>query len=915
MMIKKQNSGGISLYSADASEKTNKGAGAFDDEAARSFYEDYPNVLDTIPAAVLGLSEDELTQRKIDRETQLALWKGATLTELRLAGGAAALTGINKTDDEENTAAQLLDDIEEEQTSTALNITPLTKLLTEELPACLSREIADDIAIRFCEGMGAKLKARKRLVKVLAMAPRMQLDLVPYLSRVAAIVSLPYRDITELLVSAIYGDFLRLCRRSKSSPNTLEARLKNVRFLAELLMFRVAPPRTAFSCLHRCLDDFTNHNVDVACALLEHAGGFLLRSPRTAERATRVFEIMLGMKKAPKPLGSREAALVDSAYYHCFPAKPDTNFAKKKPRSQLYQYLEYLLIRVLCEKPNASDNEDLVDNVIRALRQLPWYSSSAKKDTDSALQNEQEETELPEDEETIPLVVKHFLKLARHRADAAAIAADALSGLHKYHPIVSSRVVDAILEAIELALETPASRRPTSTNQRLVSMVRFYGELYNFSIVTTQQFFSTLQHILNHGHFVSEETRSMADALASYEDDAVVAKDAGELGAVTEEEEEDDDDEDTKDTKNEADDDEKKNESPYSNYSRRVKYAISEHATHDPRVPCAIDEPGDFLRVTLSCTMLRTAAPCIIAVSSARGPLELFVDELQRYFYTKPVAALGPRYAILDTIDDLERGAKAIEKRAAARTKKKNKDIGSNKPAFFVRNGWYEAHDAVEAGITANAAIKAVKARLKATKTGVLEGAQVEQDDEDVGQEEVEQDDDEDDEQIDEDDDDEEEDDDDEDEDDDNDDDEDEEEEDDDEDEEEEIDEDYEARIPPQQSPEDAEFDLAFNAMIADSMIKSRAAPTDTATKSADNMAVPAVAKRIATNADTPPPPGGFKFQVLRRGAKGRLEARELVVPEDSTLATQVQRNEEEQRREHSILKRNILMQARNLRD
>jgi len=984
---------GISVYVGDL---VKKGAGAYDDETERALYEDYPNVLDLLPGGVLGLSEADVDARKAARDESKALWQGATLADIRgkrsnLSSSSSSeptpppkddegkvvvddvvnnndddekndhhkeeeeasprLNGDKADDEEDEDEALPLkedDDEEEDEAETTLGGSRLTKLLREELPACFSRERADELALAFCDGLGTKAKARKRLAKYVVAVPRTALELLPHYARVTAVVSAAYGDVADLVVADLASEFRSLLRRK--SQHTLESRLKNIRFLAELVKFRVAPPKVIFGCLQTCLDDFGHHNVDVACALLEHAGGFLLRSPPTKDRAAKVVEAMMRLKKA-KPLNGRDAALVDSVYYRCFPV--DAKRKAPKPRSELYLYVQYLLVHTLA---NNAKGPDAVDAVVKELRKLPWddehrvdgarnkqlplhhgddhhqqddhqslgettslgehgtTGAFAKDDDDASAKKSSngfvaEEGPAPFDS-CLPLVVKLFLKLARIKADSAAVAADALSGLHKYRPRVSSRVVDAVLEEFDVfAIETAASARSTGANQRLVALARLFGELYNFSLVSTHQLLATLRRLLLKGHEITDEFRTLATTLASYDDAAVVSssKDDHHLGEIAEgEEDEDDDDEEASDpdhrnnnNNNDNDDDPaEEEEDPYAMPSRRARYALLPKATHDPRVPCAADEAGDFVRVTLCCTILRLTAACVVAVPAARGPLLHVVDELQRYFFSKPAAPLGPKYALLDTLEELERGAKAL-------AKKQKK--GPKGPFFRVRTSWYEAHDAVQAHETASHAVVDLRALAKnkhATQ------AQEQQEQEDAG---LDEDDDDDPDAEDEEDDDDEDDEDDEEEDDDEDEEEDDEEDEDDDDDEEEDDEDYAPRTE-YKSPEELEFEAAFAATVESSMASARSAQ-DASARAADKMVMPTT---IARRSVVPAPEeataaaGSLKFQVLKRGAKGRVETRDLFVPSDSTLASQVQRNEAAQRKEHDLLKARTLMQARN---
>lgn len=970
---------GISVYTG-ADKPQAERTGVFDDETSRAFYEDYPNVLDVLPPGLLGFSDAEVAVLQKEREDAKALWRGATLAELHkkdkkaIHGTSAAPTDPSKPTDSPHMDTPLVDDDEPrgDDAQTAASMTKeddlpqsiqgqITTLLTEELPVCYSRERADAIALKFCDGLAAKKGARKRLVKALFGVPRTAFELLPHYARVAAIVSAAYKDVGSSLVSGLWSEFRYWLRRR--SQHTLESRTRNIRFIAELLKFRVAPPSIAFSCLKTCLDDFSHHNVDVACLLFETAGGFLVRSAPTKERATKFLETMMRLKKA-KPLNGRDAALVDNAYYQCFP--PDAVVAMKKPRSRKYRFLEYLFVVKL-----AASDEATVEAVIKELRKLPWnvepchsadavdaaasttqravgnpraLSSQAANDrSDPAEEAEQPQQplDLALDEPTTPLVVKFVLKLARSKADASPTTADVLSGLHRYRPHVSGLVIDAILEEFELALETPASQRPVVSAQRLVAYARLFGELYNFSLVSTQHLLNTMRRIIRKGHEVTDAFRSFMAQCSAYDnrDLAPAVDDVIEEG----EEEEDDDDNNSaalppvKDADDK--DDQHRDEEDASKKmflappTRRAKFSLLEHATYDPRVPCSADEPRDFLRVTLTCVILRTCAPCVVAVAPARAPLCSFLDELQRYFYCKPVAPLGPRYALLDCIDELERGAKAL----AAREKKKKTGASRAKVgAFFpVRESWYEAHDATEAFETATAASAAAKLRSRSPLLGGsgdddpanAEGSggvvSREDDDEEVVEEDDDEDEDEDEDGDDDDEDDDEDDEEDEDDDDDEDDDEDRDDDDD--------DDDYNrGRESQLKSPEDLEFDRAFAAILNESIASSRATAGTVVTASADNMVMPSsIARRVvstkssdnlaaqaaaASTSTTSAPTPSFKFQVLRRGAKGRFEARELFVPSDSSLATQVQRNEEAQRREHDDLKANILRHASRMK-
>ena len=85
--------------------------------------------------------------------------------------------------------------------------------------------------------------------------------------------------------------------RFKKNAN-LESRLRTVRYLSELTKFRVSPPIVILRCLRRCLEDFTGHNIDVACCILESCGRYLFRTKHTHSRLEGLMETIMRIKKA-----------------------------------------------------------------------------------------------------------------------------------------------------------------------------------------------------------------------------------------------------------------------------------------------------------------------------------------------------------------------------------------------------------------------------------------------------------------------------------------------------------------------------------------------------------------------------------------------------------------------------------------
>jgi regulator of nonsense transcripts 2 len=64
----------------------------------------------------------------------------------------------------------------------------------------------------------------------------------------------------------------------------IEEKIKNIRYLGELAKFKVLSSLSTFHLIKVLLDDFSHHNVDILCTLLDTCGRFLFRNPETNVR-------------------------------------------------------------------------------------------------------------------------------------------------------------------------------------------------------------------------------------------------------------------------------------------------------------------------------------------------------------------------------------------------------------------------------------------------------------------------------------------------------------------------------------------------------------------------------------------------------------------------------------------------------
>ena len=95
-------------------------------------------------------------------------------------------------------------------------------------------------------------------------------------------------EVAENLSQYIKQEF-RWHVRKKDQMN-IETKLKTCRFIGEMVKFKMFPKAEALFCLKQLLFDFSHHNIEMACALMETCGRFLYRSP-DSHRRTKIYMV------------------------------------------------------------------------------------------------------------------------------------------------------------------------------------------------------------------------------------------------------------------------------------------------------------------------------------------------------------------------------------------------------------------------------------------------------------------------------------------------------------------------------------------------------------------------------------------------------------------------------------------------
>jgi regulator of nonsense transcripts 2 len=290
---------GVEVWTKSGGDEDGADFGPFDDEETRVFYCDIPDLLTTVPPALLGLSEDEIEKRKAENfvkygsEYDSVPDQAFAETDEVAPSSEAELEAAEQEEGKDTGGAEQGDSKDENKDNPHYK---LMVLLEQELPECNRREKIDELSEKFCTNHATSKNSRKRLSQTLFHVPRTRLDLLPYYSRMASILSRVWSDIGESLVMELEQQFHGQAKFKKNQ--NIESRLRTARYVGELTKFRLAPPIVALRCLKRCLEDFSGGNVDVSCSLLESCGRYLYRLPHTKDKLENLMETMVRLSKA-----------------------------------------------------------------------------------------------------------------------------------------------------------------------------------------------------------------------------------------------------------------------------------------------------------------------------------------------------------------------------------------------------------------------------------------------------------------------------------------------------------------------------------------------------------------------------------------------------------------------------------------
>lgn len=848
----------------------------FSDEDTRSLYEDLPNLLDLVPAVVLGLTEQEVLDMRKKQENQDGNKESTndpTEEELEVEEAHDEDSGDESLDLEPEDLELERDEIAEKENKVTEAVTkdestlPTSSSSTiyhhqadtffTSLDSIVNRERCDKAAAEFCY-INSKSN-RNRLIKHVFNVPRTHLELLVYYARLIATLNRVLKDdlgqeLVELLVSE-FNYFIK-----KRNQFRLESRIKNIRFLAELVKFQLCPASAAFRCLKKCFSDFQGQNVSVATTLLENCGRFLYCCRLTHVRTVHFLSIMMKLKSA-KHLDAQAETLIQNAFYLCQPPLQKERVVKQ--HDPLYLFIQKLLYQDL--------SEENLKRVTKLLRKLPWKSKA---------------------EETRDYVIKAILKVTTGKVMHMPLVVDVLKELAKFYPQLSVWIIDDVLEAIHQALDVNDYRR----HQKTLGYAKLLGELYNRGFIGIKIIMDTLYLIIHHSHdlMTLPQYAPYMDYLCKLSIKHAIPNDI---------------------------------DPPSLTLAKTLhSFYLVPQSRYDPRVPSSVDSSTDVFRIRLVCTLIESCGTSAYTEREStfsnglekglqRIRLKCFMVFFQRYILSKDEIPLETDFVIIELFESLTRAWKdqfvryetweeadteaqkisatqlqETEKRQSTKLTRDN--VNNETDGNAMRDDAGSKHSSNEAS-----------KRMDNDEADSREDEDEDEDEDDDDEEDDEEDEDAQDlkkgdvakavkGEVEE------------------------EAEDDVDDEEDQIienedDNDFVIRDRYQRNEEDELFEQAYK-----SMVQSSVEPRKSANRiNVDKMAIPTMIKTVHpsyTDVEGSTQQGkqgtdGVVYKMLRRGNKGKVEARCLIVPEQSSLAQHCHRQENAGRREQSELKRLVL--------
>ncbi|ODN04867.1 Regulator of nonsense transcripts UPF2 [Orchesella cincta] len=335
---------------------------------------------------------------------------------------------------------------------------PNIRKYLSSLKNCANKNMIDKAAYEFVDNFKSK-HSKTELVSHFVAVTRQRMDLVNLYSRLIATISKVYPVIGKSVSERLLKDFRYLVL--KRDQRKLEPKLKVTRFVAELTKFSVLPKSQTFNCLKLLLRNFTHHQIDMACYLIESCGGFLYRSLDSHRRMKLCLEEML-RRKSSQCLQPRYVYMVDSAYSQTCPSAEKSIQKKRKSPQQVF------MEKVLCDDLS----KQTLELANKVLRMFDWGN-----------------------EERYIMAVNILSSPWNYSYAQLDSLAALLASLKQFRPTVTQAVIENISEQIRIGCENECE----DINNLRTSTCQLFAHLYNYKNVSTTALLNVWYYMINYG--------------------------------------------------------------------------------------------------------------------------------------------------------------------------------------------------------------------------------------------------------------------------------------------------------------------------------------------------------------------------------------------------------------------------------
>jgi len=332
------------------------------------------------------------------------------------------------------------------------------QIILNKLPEMNTIEQVDSLYYEF--GKVNQKYTRKKLSKAIININRTNLFLIPFYSRLVALLARQYKEIGDTVIESLTKELNELFE-SKDTVK-IETKIKNSRFLGELHKFKICNEDKLFDLCKYCIENLSGHNIEIICNLLETCGYYLSKSPKTKLRLNNTVDILYKVSKT-KNLGPHEESSIEYIFNLC---KNTDKFvhSKNKNKTDINCLIKYL-INV---KLNSSNFTEITDFILN----LPLSKH-----------------------ECLSYVIKQFVKQTRSGKynDMEIICAVLRSMQNKKQEFIPNLIIEGFLDQLYSGLEKNDYR---DCQQRIMN-IKYFGEFYRFEVINSDLIFEILNILIN----------------------------------------------------------------------------------------------------------------------------------------------------------------------------------------------------------------------------------------------------------------------------------------------------------------------------------------------------------------------------------------------------------------------------------